>query len=372
MKRTILAVVLVLFATRMFAQDIAGLNSGYKEVDATELKNLGFRFESLSFFLNNEYAGDIADGYTWTGAWFRPKLTYTLAEKLKLEAGGHFLRYHSRDNFTISRPWFSAQYLLSDKLSAVFGNLDQNDNHGLLKQLWDPEHVLTDAPEEGLQFLYKSKFMDMQTWVNWEQLIMKGDPFQEHFTVGISGIGRIYSNSDIGVSVPLQFLVYHQGGEIDSSPLGVVTHYNYATGLELGFNTGSESFRKVNFNSYWLGYNCPDGPAPLVYTSGHALSFVVSADTRWGNFFLDYWNAYRFASPFGKKLYLSVSDKDTSLSQTDRSIAALNYVLKKQIAKGVHFAVQGEALFDFLNSDFSYGYSFYLVINQDFFLKKIK
>ncbi|HBL75953.1 MAG: hypothetical protein A2W90_11090 [Bacteroidetes bacterium GWF2_42_66] len=371
MKQVFLSVILFILANQIIAQDAAELNSSYKEVDATKVKNLDFRIESLSFFLNNEYMGDIVDGYTWTGAWFRPKLVYTFSDKLKMEAGGHFLRYHSRDNFTISRPWFSAQYRMNEKLSVIFGNLNQNSNHGLLKQLWEPERILTDAPEEGIQFLYKSKYMNLQAWSSWEQLILRNDPFQEHFTIGVSGDVQIYSNSNLRVSIPLQALAYHKGGEIDSSSLGVVTHYNYATGLKLGFDTGNDFFRKVDFNTFWLGYKCPDGPEPLLYSKGHALSIVVSTETQWGNFSLDYWNGYQFVSPFGKKIFLSVSDNDLLLSQDDRSMLAFNYSLKKQIVPDVHFALQGEAFYDLLNSDFSFGFGFYLLINHDFFLKKI-
>ena len=370
MKIYLFSFLLIFTASGLVAQDIGSLNSSYKNIDTSSVKNLDFRFESLSFFLNNEYSGDIVDGYTWTGAWFRPKLVYTFTDKLKVETGAHLLRYHSRDNFTISSPWFSAHYQMSDHLSAIFGNLNQNNNHGLLKQLWEPERVMTDAPEEGIQFLYESKCLNMQTWMSWEQFILKDDPFQEHFTFGVSADARIFSNSNINVSVPLQLLAYHMGGEIDSSPLGVVTHYNYAGGLKLGIDTDHDFFRNLNFNTFWLGYNCPDGPEPFIYKKGHAVSLVASSDTRWGIFSLDYWNAYQFAAPFGKKIYLSASDKDLSLSQDDRSILTFNYTLKKQIVPDIHFALQGEALYDLLSSDFSFGFGFYLLINHDFLLKK--
>lgn len=372
MKRTVFVVIIIFFSLRMFAQDMAGLNESYQKIDTSRIKNLDFRIESLGFFLNNEYMGKIVDGYTWPGAWVRPKLVYTFSEKLKMEAGAHLLRYHSRDNFTISRPWFSAQYKMSDQLSVIFGNLNQNGNHGLLKQMWEPERIMTDAPEEGIQFLYESKYLNIQNWMSWEQFILRGDPFQEHFTFGLSADGQVYSNSNMVVSVPLQLMVYHRGGEIDSSPLGVVTHYNYATGLKLGFDIGREFIKKLNFNTYWLGYNCPDGPEPFVYKNGHALSLVLAADTKWGNFSFDYWNAYQFASPFGKKIYFSASDKDLAFSEDDRSMIAFNYTLKQQVVKDVHFAFQGEALYDLLTSKFSFGFGYYLLINHDFFLKKFK
>lgn len=372
MKKLLFLFCLILSVAQLEAQTLTDLNYHYKELDTTEVKTLNFRIESMSFFHNTEYMGDIVDGYTWTGAWLRPKLSYTFSDKLKLDVGGHFLRYHSRDDFTIVRPWFSAEYQMFDKMKVVFGNLNENRNHGLVKQLWEPERMMTDAPREGVQFLYQSKFVELQNWMSWEQFILPGDPYQEHFTFGLSGRAQIYSNSVSTVKVPLQLLVYHQGGEIDSSPLGVVTHYNYATGLETNFKVGDHFLKDIDLNMHWVGYQCPDGPAPYGYDNGYGYSITVAGDTRLGKFSFDYWNAYQFIAPYGKRIYMSISHRDIALSQQNRSQAAFNYMMKQRVLKDIEFAFQGEALYDFLTTKFSFAFGYYLVINQDFLLKNFR
>lgn len=372
MKKASYILFLILTVTELRAQSLSDLNHFYKTINPTEAKTLDFRFESMSFFIDTEYMGDIVDGYTWTGAWVRPKLSYTFSDKLKLDVGGHFLRYHSRDEFTIVRPWFSAEYQMFDKMKVVFGNLNENYNHGLVKQLWEPERVMTDAPREGIQFLYNSKSFEMQNWMSWEQFILPGDPYQEHFTFGLSGLARLYSNSVTTVKIPLQLLIYHQGGEIDSSPLGVVTHYNYATGLETNFKVGEGFLKNIDLNLHWVGYQCPDGPSPYGYDNGHGYSVTLAGDTRFGKFSFDYWNAYQFIAPYGKRIYMSISNRDITLSQTDRSQAAFNYMMKQPILKDIEFAFQGEALYDFLTTKFSFAFGYYLIINQDFLLKQFK
>ena len=361
---------LTFFVSQLQAQTLIDLNNHYKNLDTTEVKTLNFRLESMSFFHNTEYMGDIVDGYTWTGAWVRPKLSYTFSDKLKLDVGGHFLRYHSRDGYTIQRPWFSAQYQMFPKMKAIFGNLNVNKNQGLVKQLWEPERIMTDAPREGVQFLYESKYIELQNWMGWEQFILRGDPYQEHFTFGLSGRGQIFPNSGLKIHIPLQVLVYHRGGEIDSSPLGVITDLNYATGLETQFNAGDGFLKNIDLNLHWIGYDCPDGPAPYGYKRGHGYSVTVAADTHLGKFSLDYWNAYQFIAPYGKRIYMSISDRDIALSQTDRSQVAFNYMMKQHILKDIEFAFQGEALYDFLTTRFSFAFGYYLVINQDFLLKR--
>lgn len=372
MKKLYYIFCLTLFASQLHAQTLIGLNNHYKNLDTTEVKELNFRFESMSFFHNTEYMGDIVDGYTWTGAWVRPKLSYTFSEKLKLDVGGHFLRYHSRDDFTVVRPWFSAQYQMFPKMKAIFGNLNVNQNQGLVKQLWEPERNMTDAPREGVQFMYESKYFEMQNWMGWEQFILRGDPYQEHFTFGLSGRAQIFPHSGLKIHIPLQLLVYHRGGEIDSSPLGVITDLNYATGLETKFKVGDGFLKDIDLNLHWIGYECPDGPAPYGYKNGHGYSVTVAGDTRFGRFSLDYWNAYQFIAPYGKRIYMSISDRDIALSQTDRSQVAFNYMMKQHILKDIEFAFQGEALYDFLTTKFSFAFGYYLVINQDFFISSMK
>ena len=370
MRKLFLLTCFTLLVIHLDAQSLSDINNHYKDLDPTAVKTLDFRFESMSFFHNTEYMGDIVDGYTWTGAWVRPKLSYTFSEKLKLDVGGHFLRFHSRDDFTVVRPWFSAQYQMFPKMKAIFGNLNVNKNQGLVKQLWEPERIMTDAPREGVQFLYESEYFQMQNWMGWEQFILRGDPYQEHFTFGLSGRAQILPNSGLKIHIPIQLLVYHRGGEIDSSPLGVITDLNYATGLETQFSVGDGFLKNLDLNLHWIGYECPDGPAPYGYKNGFGYSVTVGGDTRFGKFSFDYWNAYQFIAPYGKRIYMSVSDRNIALSQQDRSQVAFNYMMKQHILKDIEFAFQGEALYDFLSSRFSFAFGYYLVINQDFLLKR--
>lgn len=371
MKKLIFLFLLQIIWVNVKAQSITDLNNFHSNINPEEVKSLFFEIENYSFYHNTEYMGDIVNGYTWTGAWLRPKLRYTFSENLNMKFGGHFLRYHSRDEYTFARPWLSVQFRMSDKMTAIFGNLNQNKDFGLVKQLWEPERIMIDPPREGIQFFYKTDFIELQNWISWEQFILTGDPFQEHFTFGLSSSGQLFSNSVSTVKIPLQLLVYHKGGEIDSSPLEVITHYNYATGLETNFKIGENLIRNIDLNLHWLGYQVPDGPAPYNYDNGHAYSISLAADTKLGKFSLDYWNAYQFIAPYGKKIYMSASDRDlNNLSQQDRSQLSFNFIHKQKILKDMEFAFVGETFYDLITTRFSFGFGYHLVINQDFFLKR--
>jgi hypothetical protein len=358
----------------MNGQTLPDIYQPYKMTDSTETGALNFRIESMGFFQNNEYLGNFVDGYTLPGFLLRPKLTFSPVEGLYLEAGAHLLKYSGRDQMSYALPWFSTRYNFSDRFSAVVGNLNQNNQHRLLEQLWEPERMYTEKPESGLQFLYSGEKLNAQTWVNWEQFIQKDDPFQEHFAFGLTSDYRAYQNSELSLKIPVQVLFYHQGGEINSGVAGVrprvQTRANFAAGWELSLNVG-EKLKMINLNGYWLGYNAVTKDSnTLPFDKGHAYLFEASAQMKQSRISLSYWNAYQFIAPKGRLLYQSVSDSDPTFTQADRSIISAKYFWQRKIAKDAHVAFQLESYIDTQTGDFSYSYGFFLLLNQDFVIKR--
>ena len=351
-------------------------SSSGKEFSDIEKGRFSFRFESLGFFQNNEYLGNFVDGYTLPGALFRPKLTWSPTDALYLEVGGHLVKYSGKDQFVNATPWFSVRYRFSDQFSVVTGNLDQNNQHGLSEQLWEPERIYTDKPESGLQFRYSGEKLQAQTWVSWEQFIRKNDPFQEHFTFGLTSDYLAVENSALSVKLPVQVLFYHQGGEINVNPDGprprVQTHANFSAGLEMAIKVG-EKVKTINLNGYWFGYDAVTKDSnTLPFSKGHAYLIETSAQTRNSRISLSYWNAFQFIAPKGRLLYQSVSDHDPNFAQADRSVVSAKYFWQKNITQNARVAFQVESSIDVPTGDLSYSYGFFLLLNQDFLLKKFK
>jgi len=373
MKKLFIIICLILPIIQLEAQTFQNFASSYKKLNDTHEGELNFRFESLGFFQNNEYLGNFVDGYTLTGAMMRPKLSYSPFAGLYLEAGANLVKYNGRDQIANALPWYSARYRFSEHFSVVTGNLDQNNLHNLPEQLWEPERTYTDKPEAGLQFLYSGIKLNAQTWVSWEQFIRKNDPYQEHFTFGLTGDLKAVENAALTVKLPVNLLFYHQGGEININPNGprprVQTHANALVGWELAMNIG-EQIKTINLNGYWLGYKAVTADTNTKpFGKGHAYLFEASAQTKNSHFSLSYWNAFQFIAPKGRLLYLSVSDSDPTFTQPDRSMLSAKYFWQKNIAKDARVAFQIEAFRDISSGDFSYSYGFFLLLNSDFLLK---
>jgi hypothetical protein len=351
------------------AQDFNHFASFYKPQQEVRAGDVNFRMESLGFFQNNEYLGGFVDGYTLPGALVRPKLTYSPTDDLYIELGGQWTKYSGLDKAVNVLPWFTARYRFSNHFTTVIGNLDQNNQHGLLEQLWEPERIYTDKPESGLQFLYSSNRLNLQTWINWEQFIQKGDPFQEHFTAGVGGSLSVYQNEALSVKLPAYLLFYHKGGEIDSSDLKVQTHANSSAGFELAINAEGRHLQTINLNGYWMGYKAiTEDSNTYPFGKGHAYLLETSAQTTHSLISLSYWNAFQFIAPKGRLLYQSVSDSDPSFTQADRSMVNVKYVWHKDIVKDARVAFQVETYLDIPTGDLSYSYGFFLLFNHDFFL----
>jgi len=381
MKKIFYILCLILVITQLTGQTLTAQNfqsftSSYKEVTDVKEDELNFRFESLGFFWNNEFQGNLVSGYTLTGAFLRPKLTYSPVAGLYLEAGAHLVKYSGMDHLATAIPWFSARYRFSENFSVVTGNLDQTNQHGLTEQLWEPERIYTDKPESGLQFLYSGKKLNAQTWVSWEQFLRRNDPFQERFTFGLTGNYKAYQNSVLSIKLPVQVLFYHQGGEINTNPGGVrprvQTHANFSAGWEMAMNVG-EKIKTINLNGYWFGYDAITKDSnTLPFDKGHAYLIETSAQTRNSRISVSYWNAFQFLAPKGRFLYQSGSDEDPTFTQPDRSMLTAKYFWQKNITKDARVAFQVESYLDLKTKDLSYSYGFFLLLNQDFLISSMK
>ncbi|MBN1820712.1 MAG: hypothetical protein JXR31_03595 [Prolixibacteraceae bacterium] len=352
------------FVYSISAQDIFVSNLPVEKKDNA----LYFKFESASFFKNNEYESYVADGYTLTGTWLRPKFVYSPSNSVQLELGWHYLKFNGDENATWNLPWFSAKVGLFKNTQLIFGNLKNNYNHRLIQPVWEPERFLTDKPEAGFQFLHNSERLYFDAWINWEQFIVKGDPFQEHFTAGISSELNLSGSGKIRFSVPVQILFHHRGGEIDSSPLKVQTLSNMVGGLKAEI-PASGIFKQVNLSGYYLTFNDGRGNFGLPFEKGSAFFSDISVDTKIGQIGFQIWSSDKFYAVKGMKLLLpGPFNSSANYDIWGKNLFSVYFDTQKEIINGIIFGARIEGWFE--SSLFSNTAAIYLIVNQDFLLKQ--
>lgn len=368
----VLLISLLTVANYLSAQTLSPYKH-FKEFDVQDSSKLFFRFENLNFVKNNEYGGDYLKGTTWVGYLATPKLIYSPSKNFRIEAGVRFQKYSGRENFTESEPIFSAIYKPSEKVNFIIGSLNQNNNHNLSEPMFEPERYFTETGENGFQLQYQSKRLQFDTWINWEQFILENDPFQEKFTFGITGDYKLNSiSSNNTLSIPVEIMFTHRGGEIDSSDESVQTIGNFASGLK--FERKIVNARIKSWNIKAMGYYFSDNSSEkeFTYDKGHAIYPQIGIKTKKSSLSLGYWNAYKYASSRGSELFKTRVIAEDNYIETRKELATLNYYYEHKISKGIHFGGKLDMYYDLKNSKENFAAAIYLRINGDFFLKKIK
>lgn len=301
-------------------------NTDYR-IQPEKERQLSFEINSLSFFKNNEYTGDVLKGYSLPGFWLQSKLVYYPLSTIKLELGAHMLFYHGTVKYPSMAyqdiaywkgnqyqygvhilPWFRAQAALSDQVTIVLGDIYGASNHRLIDPLYSPELNLTADPESGLQVLWNTDRIDFDAWLNWQSFIFREDTHQEAFTVGLSS--RVKFNDPASkwhFYMPIQGLAQHRGGEIDTlTTNSVQTLMNGAAGLGMVWNVNYGQLKRINFEMDIAGYYQQAGKLwPL--DSGFGSYALLSADINNFRLKTSYWECDNFISMFGVPFYGAVS-----------------------------------------------------------------
>lgn len=328
-------------------------------IDPEKKGQLSVELDNISFFKDNEYTGTIMKGYSLPGLWIQPKVIFYPLSNIKLEAGAHLLRYWGATKYPslayqdIAKwkgdqfqhgfhavPFFRAQMALSDHVNIVLGDIYGGANHDLIEPLYNPELNLTADPEAGLQLLFDSRRFDLDAWVNWESFIFNGDTHQEAFTVGLSSRYKMNDpESRFHFYMPLQVLVQHRGGEIDTIySNSVQTLMNGAIGAGAVWNTGNPIFRNVNLEFDVAGYYQQAGS---IWPHNNGTGFYVRASADIYDFRVktSYWNSHKFISMFGSPFYGAVSTAREGVTYDGQSLVYLGFEYSRSFGKGFSMGV---------------------------------
>ena len=262
------------------------------------------RFYCHTFFKNNEYFGDFVKGYTLTGYHLQPEFSYSPNRKLKVQALWDVLKYHGYDKFSKNKPYFRIVFQPTDSFRIICGYLDGNVRHGLIEPIYDPERYLTAEMENGLQINLLRPHYDGELWLNWEKMILWGDPWQERLVVGHLSKFHVADRERFRADILGEFLVAHRGGQIDSCDGQVQSLSNAAAGMDFHWigNYGGW-FRQLSVRAMAVGYHAIDETPDLPWTDG--CGTFVKAHLRLADFGLTagHWFGYQFVNFRGDLLY---------------------------------------------------------------------
>lgn len=336
-------------------------------------REIHLSLESTSFFKNNEYFNDFTKGSTGIGFFIKPSIDYYLTPRTKLNAGVFLLKYSGMDNFAQAIPIFSVQHKLAKNLDLVFGSIYGTLNHKLEEPLFRFDEYYQNNVEYGLQFLYNTSIIESDLWLSWEKFIFKNSPFQEEFVIGNSTRIKVYQSNMLSLSIPFQTLIFHKGGQIDSSIDPIATIINGAAGLNLKYSL--DKISRISLEPLFFlyqGWNLPEsGINSQHFNSGKAIYLKLNYTNKHFSSMLGYWSSDKFIAPRGEYLFQSVSEWDGNFSQKRREVITSKIKISRAISKSFLISLKADTYYDILNKDFAYSYGLYIVIKESFFLKKI-
>ena len=317
---------LPLLLTLLFASDL-GAQTYYRSEephctapkDSTTL--LGLDVVGEGFFRNDEYASDLVADYTLPGYRLRANLSYRPETHLPIELrlGVYHLYYWGAtrypaalayqdlpywrgdgDRYTRLRllPYFQASIQPAAGWAILLGHLQGGAKHRLIEPLYNPELNLTADPEMGLQIRYEGQRTRLDTWVDWQSFIFRGDKHQEAFVFGLSTDQAFDFSPTDRLELQLQAVAHHRGGVLNERADTVHTWLNAALGAVYSHQFALPKHPlMVQAGLYGLAYS----QRGEHYASDKGWGFLATAGLSWRRWQteLSHFYGYDFISPLG-------------------------------------------------------------------------
>lgn len=334
-------------------------------VMAEDSNTLSLSYSNLFYFRDYEYFNSIQTGYTYQGTWQKPELIYQPNAWLKVHAGLLAQRDFGDKSFSHVRPVFSLQ-IKRKNFRFLFGALEGNQSHGLIEPLMSYDKVIERPVEEGVQFIWDSKRLKADLWLDWEILQTVNSNAPEELAGGVSiNYYLTKPGKPWQLSVPVQFILPHKGGQLDTNNSNVSTIINHAQGLSATWNdpSGGSFIRQFTAEGYHASYFHSKKANPYPFNKGNAALFNLHLKSKYGVAFLaSYWYGHQFIAPHGAKLFSSISSITTLTDyyETNRQLLTLNLIYEKQLAPGLYIDARFSPYYDFKNNLTEYSFLFLL------------
>lgn len=359
-------VLLLLFPICVYGQWIPDKLETSPELNPKDSSRLMVSAEITGFFKNNEYFSPIVKGRTLPGVKFEPKVGYQIGSQVRIDLGITGI-YYSGDVLKKGDRFFNSiyarlQYDATPDLHLVLGNLYGGVNHRLLEPLYSWENHYVGHPEQGLQLIYKDKdkkyFADL--WVNWERYIEYGDSVPEILTFGLSSSVRLNSaEKRLRFTIPLQFLVHHEGGQIDVSSKNMIVTGNVATGISADYDLHGNFFKSIGFDLFALGYyDKLEDKEIRPYSSGWGLYPRLRVDASRVRMSVGYWEARKFYSFMGEPLFNSFNNLYEDYVYPRKRLVTAKFLYSRRVNKYFAWGAHAETYTDLMRggeTDYSFG-----------------
>lgn len=364
---------LFLFSTTSFCVS-AQVNNVLLEMNNntqdTMYNNIGINGGMQGVFKNNEYFSKIVQGYTLFANRLYTNVYYKPSQNVSIYAGAFLQKDFGNDTALYVKPMLTIR-LSKNNYSFLFGTLDGNISHRMLDPLFDYERYINNPLEYGMQFKVDKKNFWSDTWLSWDKMQYLNSNYQEELTFGHHSIISIFNKEASKISIDIQSIFHHMGGQIDTINNPIKTRNNSSLGLVYEWNNKKEKsfLQNIKTENYFLLYKNFNATSKDFTAKGNAVYLNVSMKTRYGiSASLSYWNAQRYLSSKSGALFMSESTPygTAGYYENNRRLMFFRLLYQKKIWNQIGFDLRFEPYYDFSQSLFEYNYALYLNYKFDF------
>ena len=361
----------------VFSQLDNKLLSNELTINTKDTNKLLFSFNSLNFLRNTEYFGDVEFGKTFFGYSLNPKLVYIPNSFVRIDLGGLFRKDFGNTEFKIVAPTFSVK-ISKNGYSGIFGNYEGGMTHQFIEPLFNIDFAISKPLENGLQLKIDKRRIWSDTWIDWQKMIYQDSPFKEEISAGTTNYITILGEDEkLKISIPLQAIVHHFGGQIDTThttPLS--TEINTASGLRISYFFPEGSFLKeLRSDNYYVTYYEESPKKRQLFTKGDGMYFNFTIRSKILSIMASYWNGHQYIAPNGTPIFQSINPiEPTRLTykEPNRSLLFVRLFYEKQLYKGLNLDIRFEPFYEFNRKAIDFSYSIYLKYNLNVKLATIK
>ena len=251
-----------------------------------------------------------------------------------------------------------------DSSQFLFGNLEGNLNHRLIEPMMNPERIILNRQENGLQYTRRKQNTFFDAWIDWQRMIYKGDDKKEEIFAGFSWNKKVIVKPDFCLSVPIQMTFQHRGGQTTKDTGQVITNINATIGIEVEWELKG-FVQKIKAQSYLVEYQ-QNSNYIQYFKKGSGVYLNLTAETKVLNLMLSYWKSSGYLSDAGGDLYQSVGRtfRYGNVVEKERNLLIIRTMKDWKIMDNLFLTFRFEPYFDLNNKAFEHSESLFLSYRQ--------
>ncbi|MEZ5045896.1 MAG: hypothetical protein R2831_02780 [Chitinophagaceae bacterium] len=327
-----------------------------------------FHLDSKVLFKNNEYFNPLVEGYTLFSNQLDLGIQYQISPYVQVSAHT-LLQKDVAYNTQLKAYPLLRLTVKKNGYSLIAGSILPHVSHKLLDALYAYERLITNPYEQGIQIKIEKKHIWSDTWLLWEQMQYPQSPLQEKFLVGHSSVLKTqYKKSSL--SIPIQGVVSHRGGQIGTSNLPTISQATVGIGFQFSYQL-NRFIKDIYTENYFL----LSKELGSQLTSGKAIFANIGFRSQYGiQSSIGYWQGHDFVASHGAPIFQSVASQlGTPFFYTKkREILFWRFLYQHELAKSIFLDIRLEPYYDFGFEKIEYTYGAYIRYVNDIHLLNVK